>query len=191
MINELKEPGSIETNCQANPAPWKEIVAKYTEPSLGRALWQIVNTLVPYGLLWYLMYLSLSVSYWLTIPLAALAGAFLVRVFIIFHDCGHGSFFKSRAANDFVGFLSGILTFTPYYHWRWEHALHHASSGDLDRRGTGDVWTLTVEEYLESSRWRKFSDRLGREPDGVFRDSPSFFFFWGAGVCNPDAGHRG
>src|SRR6266481_4428875 len=98
MTNELKEPGLTEpeSNSPADTAAWKEIVAKYQQPSLGRALWQIVNTIVPYGLLWYLMYLSLSVSYWLTIPLAALAGAFLVRVFIIFHDCGHGSFLKSR-----------------------------------------------------------------------------------------------
>src|SRR6266566_2594229 len=92
-------PGSSETNPQIDTAVWKEIVTKYQEPSIGRALWQIVNTLVPYGLLWYLMYLSLSVSYWLTLPLAMLAGAFLVRIFIIFHDCGHGSFFKSRRAN--------------------------------------------------------------------------------------------
>ncbi len=92
------------------------------------------------------------------------------------HDCGHGSFFKSGLANDITGFLCGLLTFTPYYHWRWEHSLHHASSGDLDRRGTGDVWTLTVEEYLASSRWRRFSYRLARNPFVLFVIAPVTLF---------------
>ena len=122
------------------------------------------------------MYLCLPVSWWLVVPLAVLMGALLVRVFIIFHDCGHGSFFKSAAANDAVGFLAGILTFTPYYHWRWEHAIHHAAAGDLDRRGTGDVWTLTVQEYLESSRWKKFAYRLARNPFVLFVLAPLYLF---------------
>ena len=122
------------------------------------------------------MYLCLPVSYWLILPLAVLAGGFMVRIFIIFHDCGHGSFFKSRAANDFVGFITGVLTFTPYYHWRWEHAVHHSSSGDLDRRGMGDVWTLTVREYLESSRWKRFAYRLARNPLVLFVFAPVFLF---------------
>jgi acyl-lipid omega-6 desaturase (Delta-12 desaturase) len=113
---------------------WKEVVARYQKPSLARGVWQIVNTLVPYAALWYLMYLCLSVSWWITVPLAMLAGAFLVRMFIIHHDCGHGSFFKSRKANDIWGFITGVLTLTPYHHWRWEHSLHHATSGDLDWR---------------------------------------------------------
>ena len=131
---------------QTDTSAWKEIVARYQKPSIGRGVWQIVNTLVPYAVLWYLMYLCLAVSFWLVVPLAVLAGGFMIRIFIIHHDCGHGSFFKSRRANDILGFITGVLTFTPYYHWRWEHAVHHASSGDLDQRGTGDVWTLTVEE---------------------------------------------
>jgi omega-6 fatty acid desaturase (delta-12 desaturase) len=122
------------------------------------------------------MYLSLSISWWLTVPLALLAGGLLVRVFIIFHDCGHGSFFRSRRANNFWGFLSGMLTFTPFYHWRWEHSLHHATSGDLDRRGVGDVWTLTVQEYLESSRGRRFAYRLARNPIILFVIAPLYIF---------------
>lgn len=157
-------------------AAWKEIVAEYQKPSTGRAIWQIVNTLVPYAILWYLIYRSLAVSWWITLPLAILAGAFLVRVFIIFHDCGHGSFFKSRKANDTVGFIAGVLTFTPYYHWRWEHAIHHASAGDLDKRGTGDVWTMTVQEYLESSRWKQFAYRLARNPFILFVIAPLYLF---------------
>ena len=128
-----------------NNAAWKAIVAKYQKPSRWRAAWQIMDTIAPYALLWYLMYLCRTISWWLVWPLAVLAGALLVRVLIIFHDCGHGSFYKSRRANDLVGFLAGILTFTPCSHWRWEHAIHHGSAGDLDKRGTGDVWTMTMQ----------------------------------------------
>lgn len=161
---------------QVDPSAWKEIVARYQKPCVGRAVWQVVNTLVPYVALWILMYFTVAISWWLTIPLAVLAGAFLVRMFIIFHDCGHGSFFKSQRANHILGGITGVLTFTPYYHWRWEHAIHHSSSGDLDRRGTGDIWTLTVQEYLESSRWRRFSYRLARNPIVLFVAAPMVLF---------------
>ena len=162
---------------QAHPSQWKEIVAEYQQPSVGRAAWQIINTLVPYAALWYLMYWSLAVSYWITLPLAILAGGFLVRAFIIFHDCGHGSYFKSRTANDVVGFITGMLTLTPYHHWRWEHAIHHGCAGDLDKRGTGDVWTMTVQEYLESSRGKRFAYRLARNPLVLFVIAPLYLFF--------------
>ncbi|MGA2555120.1 MAG: fatty acid desaturase [Verrucomicrobiota bacterium] len=171
-----ENPVLSEARPQPDTAEWKRIVASYQIPSAPRALWQLVNTLVPYALLWYLMYRSLTVSWWITVPLAILAGAFLVRVFIIFHDCGHGSFFKSRGANSVWGFLCGLLTFTPFYHWRWEHALHHATSGDLDRRGVGDVWTMTVQEYLESSRWKRFAYRLARNPMALFVIAPFYVF---------------
>src|ERR1041384_3812891 len=113
---------------------WRSLVVQYEKPMLGRAVWQIVNSLGAYALLWVLMRFTLAVSWWLTVPLAILAGGFLVRIFIIFHDCGHGSFFRSRRANDLLGFICGVISFTPYFHWRWEHANHHATSGDLDRR---------------------------------------------------------
>jgi acyl-lipid omega-6 desaturase (Delta-12 desaturase) len=173
MTNDLNYPKDAS---RTDTSKWKEIVARYQKSSVRRAVWQIVNTLVPYAALWYLMYLSLAVSYWLVVPLAVLAGAFVVRVFIISHDCGHGSFFKSRTANDILGFITGVLTFTPYHHWRWEHSIHHSSSGDLDRRGTGDVWTLTVQEYLQASRWKKFSYRLARNPIVLFVLAPLFLF---------------
>jgi omega-6 fatty acid desaturase (delta-12 desaturase) len=118
------------------------------------------------------MYRSLAVSWWLTLPLAAPAGTLLVRVFIIFHDCGHASFFRSRLANDVTGFIAGMLTFTPYYHWPWEHSLHHAPAGDLDGRGTGGAWRMTVQECLESSRWKRFADRLARNPAVLFVLAP-------------------
>src|SRR5882762_2596601 len=173
MIEQLVH---TDADRQANAMPWKEVVAKYQEPSVWRSVWQITNSLVPYAVIWYLMYLSLSVSYWLVVPLAILEAGFLVRVFIIFHDCGHGSFFKSRKANDFWGFVTGVVTLTPYYLWRWEHAVHHASSGDLDRRGKGDVWMLTVQEYLESSRWKRFAYRLARNPIVLFVLAPLYVF---------------
>lgn len=163
----LARPGTVD---------WKDIVLKCQKPSLPRASWQVINTLVPYALLWCGMYWSLNVSYWLTLALAILAGGFVIRAFIIFHDCGHGSFFKSAAANHVLGFITGVLTFTPYYHWRWEHAIHHASAGHLDKRGTGDIWTMTVQEFLEASRWKRFAYRLARNPLILFAIAPVYLF---------------
>ena len=157
-------------------ADWKGIVLEFQEPSRLRANWQVINTLGPYAFMWYLIFLSKDSPWWQTIPLAMVAGALLVRVFIIFHDCGHGSFYRSRRANDAVGFFCGLLTFTPYYHWRWEHSVHHATTGDLDRRGMGDIWTMTVQEYLESSRWKRFAYRLARNPLVLFVLAPVYLF---------------
>ena len=157
-------------------AKWKAVIAEYQVPNRWLACGQLVNTVGGYVLLWVLMYFSLRLSWWLTVPLAVLAAGLLIRAFIIFHDCGHGSFFKSERANHFWGFVTGVLTLTPYYHWRWEHSRHHATAGDLDRRGVGDVWTLTVEEYLESSRWKRFSYRLARNPFVLFGVAPMFLF---------------
>ena len=158
-------------------AEWKKLVEEYQHPHLGRALWQCTNTLGPILGIWIALYFLHSVSWWVSIPLAALAGLFLVRAFIIFHDCGHGSFLKNKKANDALGFFTGMLTFTPYHHWKWEHAVHHATNGDLDKRGIGDVWTMTVEEYLTSSRWIKLSYRFLRNPFILFGLAPLFLFF--------------
>lgn len=144
------------------------ILSPYQKPDLRRSLWQLANTLIPYLALWCLMYLSLRVSYLLTLPLAVLAAGFMVRLFIIFHDCGHGSFFRSRTANDVAGIITGVLAFTPYYRWRRDHAIHHATAGDLDRRGVGDVQTLTVEEYVALPRWKRWIYRFWRHPLVMF-----------------------
>jgi len=157
-------------------ASWRQAVAKYENPDVRRSVWQIVNSVIPYFILWYLMYRSLEVSYWVTLPLSVLAAGFLVRIFIIFHDCGHGSFFRSQTANDVVGFLTGVLTLTPYYSWRHEHASHHATAGDLDRRGVGDVWTLTVKEYLDLSPRERFRYRFYRNPLVMLVIGPLFVF---------------
>lgn len=147
---------------------WNAVVARYASADTRRSIWQMVNTLVPYVVLFYLSMRSMEISLWLTIPLTILTAGFMVRTFIIFHDCGHGSFFKSRAANKWVGRITGLLTFTPYYRWTHDHAIHHATAGDLDRRGTGDVYTMTVEEYLAASWWKKFGYRVMREPVFMF-----------------------
>jgi acyl-lipid omega-6 desaturase (Delta-12 desaturase) len=171
-----KIPDLTAGECANETAAWKKIVAKYQQPSRWRSTWQIINSLVPYIALWYLIYLTLAVSWWIALPLAILAGGFLVRLFIIHHDCGHGSFFKSRKANDIWGFITGVLTFTPYQLWRSEHAIHHSASGDLDRRGLGSVWTLTVKEYLEAPRWKRFAYRLVRNPFVLLVFAPFFLF---------------
>ncbi|MDZ4774531.1 MAG: fatty acid desaturase [Planctomycetota bacterium] len=160
----------------ASARRWRELVAEHQVPSAKRATWQLFNTLGSYAAVWYLIYLSASVSWWLALPLACFAGALMVRSFILFHDCCHGSFFESKLANDIVGFTIGVLTFTPYTHWRWEHALHHATAGNLDRRGVGDLWTLTVREYLEASRWKRFAYRLARNPFVLFVLAPLAMF---------------
>ena len=174
----------------ADKAAWRAIIETYRQSSLPRALWQLVNTLVPYALTWALMYFSISVSWWLAVPLAILAGGLLVRLFIIFHDCGHGSYFNSPRANDAVGFIIGVLTFTPYYHWRWEHAIHHGATAHLDKRGTGDIWTMTVQEYLEASRWQRFAYRLSRNPFVLFVLAPLFVFLLMQRVPKPKAAVR-
>lgn len=169
---------------------WKEIVAKYQVPSTPRAVWQLVNTVGSYIVLWYLMYLSLSVSYWLTAALVVVTGGIVIRNFIIFHDCGHGSFLASKRANDIIGFITGMITFTPYFHWRWEHSVHHQTSGDLDRRGMGDIWTLTIQEYIDSPRWKRYSYRLLRNPFVLFVLAPIGLFLIYQRIPNSKASQR-
>ncbi|MDD5261203.1 MAG: fatty acid desaturase [Methylacidiphilales bacterium] len=190
-MQDLSKRGSLGEQGQGGGIhDWKEIVQKYQTPSIGRSTWQIVNTIVPYVLLWGLMYFCLAVSYWLVVPLAILAGGFLVRTFIIFHDCTHGSYFKSRMANDILGFFTGVITFTPYHHWRWQHSIHHSTAGDLDKRGMGDIWTLTVQEYLESSRARRFAYRLARNPFVLFVVAPMILFLVLNRIPSPEAKNR-
>ena len=151
--------------------PWlnfSENLYKYKTPSLKKSIFQIANTFIPYVALWLLLIYSLSVSYWLTGFLMVLAAGFLVRLFIIFHDCGHGSFFKSTTANRIVGIFFGILAFTPYDKWHKMHLHHHATVGNLDKRGMGDVWTMTRKEFESGSRLKKLEYRLYRNPFVMF-----------------------
>lgn len=160
----------------SNNSTWLEIVSRYNKPDTQKSIWQIVNSLGPYLLLWAAMYYSLQISYFLTLGLAILAAAFLVRVFIIFHDCGHGSFFRSKKINKIVGTILGSLVFTPYDRWHLDHAIHHKTVGNLDKRGNGDVMTLTVEEYEKSSRGKKIFYRLYRNPLILFAVAPFILF---------------
>ena len=155
---------------------WREIVARYQTPGVKPAVWQLVSTLVPLIASFVLMYWSLSVSYWLTLLLAIPAAGLTIRTFIIMHDCGHGSFLPSKTWNNIIGWITGILTTTPYAHWRREHAIHHATSGHLEQRGTGDISTMTVREYLSASPLRKFWYRIYRNPVILLGFGPAFLF---------------
>jgi len=128
-------------------------------------------------MLWALMWATLDIGYWLSLPLAVPAAGFLVRLFMIQHDCGHGAFFLRRGTNDWVGRVLGVLTFTPYDFWRRTHALHHSTSGNLDRRGIGDIDTLTVREYRARSRWGRLRYRIYRHPLVMFGVGPAYLFF--------------
>ena len=153
---------------------WQRAAARYRASSIGRGVIQLCTTLLPLAALLIAMYWSLDLSYLLTLALSVPTAGFLVRTFIIMHDCSHGSFMPSRRANEVIGFITGVLTFTPFAQWRRDHALHHASSGDLDRRGHGDILTLTVEEYLARDWWGRLKYRLYRNPLVLFGLGPLY-----------------
>ncbi|WP_163710391.1 fatty acid desaturase [Mangrovibacterium lignilyticum] len=150
---------------------WESLTKRmeaYSKSKTSKSIWQVINSFVPYLAAWVFIIYSLSISYWLTAFLIILAAGFLVRMFIIFHDCGHGSFFQSKKANTIVGMTLGILAFTPYYKWHRQHMEHHATVGNLDKRGNGDVWVMTREEYLACSRWERLKYRVYRNPVAIF-----------------------
>jgi acyl-lipid omega-6 desaturase (Delta-12 desaturase) len=155
---------------------WSRTLARYREPNCARGILEITITAIPLGLIWLLMWSALAASYWLCLLLAIPAAGFLVRLFLIQHDCSHRSFFRNRLANDWVGRVIGVLTLTPYDFWRHTHAFHHANSGNLDRRGIGDIDTLTVREFLALSRWRQLLYRLYRHPIVMFGIGPAYLF---------------
>ncbi len=153
---------------------WKEGLDPYARPVLWRSLLDLATSVVPYLALSVAMYFALDVSYLLVLALAIPTSGFLVRTFIVFHDCTHGSFMPSKRANEWVGSFCGLLVFAPFQRWRHQHAMHHATSGDLERRGDGDVPTLTVEEYKALS-WRgRLGYRLFRNPLVMFTIGPIY-----------------
>ena len=151
-------------------------LARYRDPNLIWSVAEIAMTLTPLVALWAAMWALLHVSYWLTLALALPAAGFLMRLFMILHDCGHGAFFRTRAVNDWVGRAFGVLTLTPYDYWKRTHAAHHATAGNLDRRGMGDIDTKTVEEYLGMNWLGRLGYRLYRHPLVMFGLGPSFVF---------------
>lgn len=169
----------MSDSATANAAPdraeqfsWREAIQPYEKSSLPRSIVDLATSVVPYLLLTVAGYLCMEVSVWLTIGISVLASGFLLRTFIVFHDCGHGSFFDSKRANKWMGRFTAYLTFQAFYSWRYKHALHHGSAGDLDRRGQGDVETWTVDEYLAASWKAKLGYRLFRSPFVMFTLGP-------------------
>jgi len=167
-----------ETSLQVtgDPRALVESLARYRESSCARSILEIVITVLPFVLLWLMMWASLVIGYWLCLLLSVPTAGFLVRLFMIQHDCGHGSFFRRRVVNDWVGRVIGVLTLTPYDFWRRTHAIHHANSGNLDQRGIGDINMLTVREYLALPRWRQLLYRLYRHPLVMFGIGPAYHF---------------
>lgn len=155
---------------------WRRKLVPYKRPSTRAAVVQLLDTALPFALMWYLMVRSLAVSYMVTLALAVPTGFLFIRLFILQHDCGHGSFFPSRRANSVVGSLLGVVTLFPYGYWRRTHTIHHATSGNLERRELGDVKTYTVREYLDFSPTRKFLYGLYRHPLILLGFGPAYQF---------------
>src|SRR5688572_19800122 len=156
---------------------WRNVVARYQQTEVPRAFVELVTTLLPLAALFTLMFYSLAWPYWVTLLLAIPTAGFLVRTFIIMHDCSHSSFLPWRRANDIVGSITGALTLTPFSQWRRDHAIHHASSGDLDRRGHGDVHTITVREYLAMTPSDQFKYRMKRHPIALLVVGPLWLMY--------------
>jgi len=156
---------------------WRRVLSGYRTPSALRGVWELAITAIPFGLAWFGMYLALSRGhFWLYALLLLPAAGFLIRLFLIQHDCGHRAFFANRQLNDWLGRVLSVMTLTPYDHWRRQHAVHHATSGNLDRRGIGDMDTLTVAEYMARSRWTRLRYRAYRNPAVMFIIGPIFVF---------------
>ncbi|HRW04989.1 MAG TPA: fatty acid desaturase [Caldilineaceae bacterium] len=169
----------MATNLNIRPATevkWQTLVAPYQQPNAQIGIWQLANSFGGLLVCWTLMYLSLRSGYWITLLLAVPAAGFLVRIFIIQHDCGHGAFFKKRRSNDIVGIICGMFTFVPYKFWRRSHAVHHAHHAELEERGIGDVWTMTVAEYREVHWWKRAIYRIFRHPLFLFGLAPTISF---------------
>jgi omega-6 fatty acid desaturase (delta-12 desaturase) len=155
---------------------WAQILMRYREPSVPRGIVEIAITAGPLVAIWIVMWLVSGFSYWLALPLAVPGALFLVRLFMIQHDCGHGSFFRNKHANTWVGRVIGVLTLTPFGVWRATHNMHHATSGNLDRRGLGDIETQTVAEYLSQPWYERLRYRLYRHPITLFVIGPAYVF---------------
>lgn len=160
------------------PHDWSRVLAPYRTPILSRALFELAVTFIPFLVLWALAWVALSFSTLLAVGIALMNAGFLLRIFMIQHDCGHGSFLKDRRAGDWIGRFLGVLTLTPYDVWRKNHATHHATSGNLDHRGVGDIPTLTVREYRERSTYGRLKYRVLRHPLFLFGLAPIYIFIF-------------
>lgn len=158
------------------PRSWARVVARYAAPNPRRSVFQLLTTIVPLAVLWGAMILTVGDIYWVTLLLSVPTAAFLVRLFMIQHDCGHRSFFRSPRLNDLLGHAIGVLTLTPHGYWRKAHNIHHATAGNLDKRGIGDVYVLTVREYLALTRWKRLAYRIYRHPIAFFGIGSLYLF---------------
>ncbi len=158
------------------PRDWMKVLSNYREPNQFRSAFELAVTLGPYILLWGLAWWTMSISYWLAFAISIVNAGFLLRLFAIQHDCGHGAFFKNRSVSDWLGRAIGVLTLTPYDVWRHTHSVHHSSSGNLDKRGMGDIHTLTVAEYQKLKRFDRLIYRLYRHPIVLFGLGPGYLF---------------
>ncbi|WP_438349377.1 fatty acid desaturase [Paenibacillus sp. FA6] len=163
---------------EAKQVNLRKKVAPYEKTEMKSSVRQLINTMGPLIVLWYAAYLSLSVSYWLTLVLAIVTSGFVIRTFIIFHDCTHQSFFKSKMANKVIGTITGVVALVPYEQWKYSHSMHHATSSNLDKRGTGDMWLLTVDEYAEASKMTRLAYRFYRNPLVMFGLGPIAVFLF-------------
>ncbi|NEU31781.1 fatty acid desaturase [bacterium LRH843] len=157
-------------------AQLKQNVAPYEKSDMKTSVMQLVNTFLPLLLFWFLAYQSLTISVWLTFGFAIVAAGIVIRIFIVFHDCCHGSFFKSKKMNNLVGTITGVITMFPYEKWKRDHSIHHATSGNLDKRGTGDIWVMTINEYAQASFMERLAYRLYRNPIFMFGLGPFYLF---------------
>lgn len=165
-----------KSSTSAQLSSLKKSVAPFEKNDRKASIKQMINTLGPLFLLWAAAYFSLSVSYWLTLLFAVPAAGFVIRTFIIFHDCCHGSFFRNRKANDILGTITGVLTLVPYRQWKRSHSIHHAGSSNLDKRGIGDIWIMTVDEYIAAKPLQRLWYRIYRNPLVMFGAGPIAVF---------------
>lgn len=177
MIKTSGSPATAETGPKA-ARDWVQILARYREPDTLRSSFELAVSLVPFFALWALAWWALSLSYLLAFAISVVNAAFLVRIFAIQHDCGHASFFHNRHLSDWVGRALGVVTLTPYDVWRRTHSIHHSSAGNLDKRGVGDINTLTVAEYRARSRFGRLLYRLYRNPVILFGIGPGYLFMF-------------
>ncbi|UOQ49230.1 fatty acid desaturase [Gracilibacillus caseinilyticus] len=168
-------------------AQLRKDVMPYASPKSKKSTIQLLNTLPPFFILWFLAYQSLTVSVWLSLAISVVAALFMVRAFIIFHDCAHQSFYQNKKINRIIGTATGVLTHFAFEKWKREHAIHHATSGNLDQRGTGDIWIMTVKEYQRASKWQKFQYRLYRNPFVMFGLGPFMLFLYSNRFNRKDA----
>ena len=183
-------PGVSGSERPQESAFWRDSLRAYASPRPWRGSWDIASSLIAYLVTSVVMYLALDVSVWITVALVPFSAAFLLRTYIIFHDCSHGSFLTSRRANAWLGTVCGLLVLTPFVRWRHDHAVHHATSGDLDKRGVGDLPTLTVAEYRQRSERGRLAYRLFRNPLVMFGLGPVFAMIVGPRIVARDAPPR-